>query len=324
MKFSKYPYFLVSSVLMAGCAAGSGGAATSPANTLTAIKVDATSLDAAAAFWANAPKTTVATKGVTKGAVDGATVTLQAAYDGTKIVIRAEWPDETDSWRRNTWSYDGAKWRKGGDEDRFGLAFPIKDNPEFAAKGCGVLCHNQDADETKWWMGTDSADVKLDLWHWKSAETNPVGQADDGSFNPRATITSTTGRVNDKLESGGPKANVTQDGKGPQSMSKNGLDAHFIIAGEDVPLDMNMIKKDAAIPGNVLSPFNGSRGDISAKGTYANGKWVVVLSRTLNTGHDDDTTFAPPKSVPFGMSVFDNAGDRDHTTAPDVLTLAWK
>ncbi len=316
------PILIASAIALSACAGAAPAA--SPPNTLTAVKVDAVSLDAAAAIWNNAPKTAVATKAAGKGAKPGPAVQLQAVYDGSNVAVRAEWADATDSWQRNVWTYDGTAWKRGGEQDRMSFAFPMSNNAEFASKGCGAICHNQDADEAKWWMGTDSADVKIDLWQWQSASTNPVNQADDAWWGPKPVITSTTGRRSDVADSGGSKANNAADGKGPAFMSKNGLTAHFLLAGEEVPLDMSKITSGAVIPGSILAPYKGSRGDVDAKGTYANGKWVVVFSRKLNTGRDDDVVLTPPKAVPFGVGVFDNSGDLEHEISQDVITLAWK
>ena len=85
------------------------------------------------------------------------------------------------------------------------LTFPMSNNADFASKGCTAICHNQDADDTKWWMGTDSADLSLDLWQWQSAATNPVGQATDQYFSAKANPTATTGRANDAID-GSPSA----------------------------------------------------------------------------------------------------------------------
>ena len=322
MKLSQMPFlFVAGSIMLAACASGP---ATSPPNTLTAVKVDAVSTDAAASIWANAPKTTTVTKAAKKGAADGSTVTLQAVYDGTSIAIRAEWADSTDSWQRNVWKYDGAAWKRGGDQDRFSMAFPMSNNAEFASKGCGAICHNQETDDTTWWMGTDNADTKIDLWQWQSAATNPVAYADDAWWGTKPTITSTTGRRSDANTGGGAKANNAADGKGPAFVNKSGLDAHYILAGEEVALDMSKIASGAVIPGSILAPYTGSRGDVAAKGVYADGKWVLVMVRKLNTGNEDDAVFTPSKPVPFGIGLFNNAGDIDHTISPDVLTLAWK
>jgi len=44
----------------------------------------------------------------------------------------------------------------------------------------------------------------------------------------------------------------------------------------------------------IVSKPVGSRGDIEASGAWANGKWVVVQRRLLNTGHDDEVDGQPP------------------------------
>lgn len=323
MNFKLISLMAAGALALTACGAASGPV-TSPPNTLTAVKVDAVSTDAAAAMWANAPKTSVTSKVPDKKAEVGATVTLQAVYDGKNIAIRAEWDDKTDSWQRNIWTYDGTAWKRAGEQDRLALAFPIGNNAEFASKGCGVICHNQDADEAKWWMGTDSADVRVDFWQWQGASTNPAGYADDSYFSAKATITSTTGRANDANTGGGPKTNAAADGKGPAFMNKSGVDAHYILAGEEVALDMAKVKAGSQIPSSILSKYAGSRGDITAKGKWANGKWVVVMVRALDTGNKDDAAFQPPKAVPFGLGVFDNSGDLEHAVSQDVLTLAWK
>jgi len=46
--------------------------------------------------------------------------------------------------------------------------------------------------------------------------------------------------------------------------------------------------------------------------------------RALDTGHDDDVVFTPPKPYPLGLSVTNNGGGLEHTNAPDVLTLEWQ
>lgn len=78
------------------------------------------------------------------------------------------------------------------------------------------------------------------------------------------------------------------------------------------------------VPGFVIEPAVGSRGDVTASGIHADGKWVVVLVRALDTSNGDDVTFSPPKAYPFGLAVTDDGGGTDHTVVPDVLTLEWQ
>lgn len=298
--------------------------ATKP-NTLTAIKVDTAPLDANAGVWANAPRLEMATKAAKEGNPDGPTVVLQAVYDNENIVFRAEWADPTESILKNAWAWDGTAFKKSGDEDRLMIAWPIGNNAEFASKGCGAACHNTDPDPEKWWMGSESADVRYDNWHWKSTRTNPAGYADDQWWNtledPNKPDSS---RRNDAKESGGYADNVNEDKTGPKFMSSKGVDVKFIFKGEEIELDTSKLSAGAVIPGYILSKAVGSRGDVEAAGTWADGKWVVVMKRALNTGHEDDAVFTPPKPLPFGLAVVDNGGGVDHAVAPDVLTLEWK
>jgi hypothetical protein len=314
-------------------AASSGSSETqsSASNEVKVVKVDSVALDPADASWANAPAVTVPTKSTEEGKPDGPDVTIQAAYDADNIAIRLEWADPTETIWANPWHWDGTAWKRGGDpmtghEDRMALLFPIENNPEFSSKGCAGACHNSDADVEKWWMGTASAGERLDLWQWKAAQTNPVGHADDYSITDALEdpedIESAT--YPDAFNSGGNMPNSNKDKNAPIYMNGKDVNSTFIITGEQVALDISKLVKDARIPANVLNFYDGSRADIRANGVWKDGKWSVVLVRALDTGNDDDTTFTPPKSYPFGVAVFDHLDLHEHTTTPDVLTLTWQ
>ncbi len=294
-------------------------------NTLTAIKVDAASTVADAAYWADAPALQVATVGATESAAAGPTVTLQAVYDANNFALRLEWVDTTESVLKNAWTWTDNAFGKSGEEDRVALLWPIGNNAEFATKGCSVACHNMAADESQWWMGSDSEDVRYDAWHWKAARTNPVGQADDKWWSVLADPTDVeSSRRSDAKESGGYSDNVNEAKDGPAFIHSQDLSNLYLLTGEEVAIDMAQLSDGAIVPGYVLAPFVGSRGDVAANGTWSDGKWVVVLLRPLDTGHDDDMVLTPPKAYPFGLSVFDNGGGNDHTVGPDVLTLEWQ
>jgi hypothetical protein len=320
-------------LLMAACvaapaAAPSGGAAAAPAakaNTLTAVKVDGVSADAAAAQWANAPLLTLETKTPEKESKAGPAVSVQAVYDDTAVAFRFEWADATESLMKNAWAWDGSKFTKSGDEDRVQLLWPIQNIADFASKGCAAACHNMDADQEKWWMGTDSPDLRYDLWHWKSARTGPVGQSDDQWVSDLADPTNVESpRRGDAKESGGYKDNLNEAKDGPAVMHTTDPAAKFIMAGEEAPVDTAALASGAIIPGFIITPAVGSRGDLTANATWKDGKWTVVIMRALDTAHDDDVVFTPPKLYPFGMAVTDNNGGNNHTIVPDVVTLEWQ
>ncbi len=323
--WSVVPIVATSVALLAACAApgGANPSAGGAATTLTVVKVDTTSMDSAAAVWANAPKIELATKAAEKDKPDGPKVTLQAVHDGKNIVFRAEWPDATQNDVRRSWLYDGKVFKRDQEQDRFALAFPIGNNAEFATKGCGAACHSNDPDKEKWHMGVDKKEQSLDMWHWTAAQSGPVDQADDAMITIQEPITA-TGRKSDANDGGGNKNNQDKENKAPAFMSSKGLDAKFIFASEEIPLDISKLQPNTRIPAYILAPYKGSRGDVAAKAVWANGKWVLVLSRALDTGHDDDTVLIPSKTIPFAMAVFDNSEDLEHTIVQNVLTLAWQ
>lgn len=309
---------------------GSGSAPAAPSNTITAVKVDAVAADAAAAYWADAPAVMVHTKATEKDKPDGPDVTIQAVYDDQNVAVRLEWADPTETILANPWTWDGSAWKRGGDpmtahEDRMSIIFPIENNPDFSSKGCAGACHNLDADPEKWWMGTDSADQHLDLWEWKAAQTNPLGLTDDYLASVQedpADIESATHP--DANTGGGNVSNVNQAKDGPAFMNGADVTASFIITGQQAEIDTSKLAPGAIIPANILRPWTGSRADVQASGVWKDGKWTVVLMRALDTGHEDDVVFSPPKAYPLGVALFDHLDLREHTITPDVLTLTWK
>jgi hypothetical protein len=305
--------------------AGSSDAPVAKTNTLTAIKADAVSLDPAAGYWANAPMLTLQTNSPVEKEKQGPAVSVQAVYDDTSIAMRFEWADASETLLKGAWTWDGTTFTKGGEEDRVQLFWPIGNNPEFSSKGCSGACHNMDPDKEKWWMGSENADLRYDLWHWKSARTNPAGQADDqwvGALKDPADVESS--RYGDEKASGGYKDNVNEAGDGPAFMHSSNLESQIIMAGEETAIDPTKLTNGMIVPGVLVSPAVGSRGDVNANGKWENGKWVVVLMRSLDTSHDDDVSLIPPKPYPFGLAVTDNGGGMSHTVAPDVLTLEWQ
>jgi len=326
----KYLFMIILCILLiAACSPADGGAdspaAESEPNTLTAIEVSEAALDASADFWSNAPKLDVPMLAAYEENPDGPTVTIQAVHDADHLTIRAEWADATESIWKNAWNWDGSEFSKSDDEDRLMFTWPIGNNAEFASKGCTVACHNMADDPREWWMGSDSEDVRYDAWQWKAARTNPAGYVDDKWWSVLEDAADTkSSRHSDVKESGGYANNRNEDRTGPLYVSSTGLDAKFILAGEEVDIDLDVLEAGAVIPGYILAPAIGSRGDVATIGQWADGKWIMVLQRALDTGNDGDTVFTPGKPLPFGMSVVDNGGGLEHAVAKEVLTLNWE
>ena len=49
---------------------------------------------------------------------------------------------------------------------------------------------------------------------------------------------------------------------------------------------------------------------------------MVMLSRKLDTGHEDDVVFNPKKKYSFALAVFDDSGS-DHSKATEPMTLIF-
>ena len=306
--------------------APAASSAETSANTLTAIKVPAVVSDTAASYWVDAPVLTVHTKASSEGQPDGADVNVQAVYDDQAIAMRLEWADTTKSDLNKAWVWDGSAFSRSPNlGDRMGVLFAMENNAEFAAKGCAAACHNSDQDVEKWWMGADSADLHYDLWQWTAATTNPVNQAQDQWLNVLDTPADSESATHPDDQTGGGSLSNTNEAKdGPAYVNGADLTSSFIITGQQAPIELSQLANGAAIPTSILAPWVGSRGDVTANGVWQDDKWVVVLVRTLDTGHEDDVVFTPPKSYPLGLAIFDHNDLVNHTTAPDVVTLEWK
>ena len=77
------------------------------------------------------------------------------------------------------------------------------------------------------------------------------------------------------------------------------------------------------VPGIIVSPIIGDRGDISAQARWDNGKWTLEWSRKLATGSQYDVQFSDlAKTYYFGVAVFENA-QVNHAWSPGVYTLKF-
>jgi ethylbenzene dehydrogenase len=119
---------------------------------------------------------------------------LRGGHDGEYLYLLFEWEDDNDSRDRQSWYYDGTKWRQENKyanhdndkfyEDKFGMMFPI-DNPEgFATGTCTVTCHGGLVDAeaghkaTRHYMKNEGE--LTDFWHWKRDRHALAEAADDG------------------------------------------------------------------------------------------------------------------------------------------------
>ena len=131
-----------------------------------------------------------------------------------------------------------------------------------------------------------------DLWFWKANRTNPASVADDKTHQLSAEKLPKSSKITSKS---GKKMYLIRKRDAGSSSYKGTALAEY--QGDQVP---NYITR----------PPSGSRGDVKAKGIWADGKWTIELSRALNTGNDDDVVFDPAQTLLFGVARYEIAGKK--------------
>jgi Ethylbenzene dehydrogenase len=258
-----------------------------------------------------------------KNLVGGSTeVSLRSLYDAEKVYFTAQWKVPAKGERRLPFQKqaDGS-WKqlvdpadKGGNdnvyyEDKLAMIWAIK-SPSFEKSGCFAGCHLG--------KGKPYGNMYLpagelaDIWYWKSIRTGSVGQIDDQYLNSTKydkEKSPDAGRKSDKKDSGGYNDNKLVNGK-PQWARKDNAPAppYFILESEKEPFDDSKYKPGDEVPGILVAPFTGDRGDIPAAATFDNGTWTLEWSRKLVTGSPTDVQFDDlSKKYAFGIAIFANA-----------------
>ena len=249
-------------------------------------------------------------------------VKLRALYDNDTAYFLAQWNDPTKSEQRAPFQKqaDGS-WKKlvdpndkGGDsnlyyEDKLALIWAIK-SPAIEQRGCFAGCH---PGETKPYGNKYlPAGETGDIWHWKLIRTGSVGQIDDQYLDDTKydkEKAPEAGRKSDKRDGGGYADNKLVDGK-PQWAKKGNTPAppYYILDSEKEPFDDSKYKAGDEVPGILVAPFTGDRGELPAQATWENGVWTLEWSRKLKTGSPTDVQFDDfSKKYAFGVAVFENA-----------------
>jgi len=280
--------------------------------------------------WEKARAVPVTVKGRDDLADAEEVVLTKALYTDDSIYFLFKWKDPTRSVTKEAWHFDGQKWTHlKGDEDRLALLFEITRINNFATKGCAVTCHSPaDAPREQWKLATRTTAEKGDLWHWKAARSDPYNYADDGWLTVAGKPSGAyreTGRNNDS-GSGGDLKNETPDGSRPLSMqnpAERPSVPGLLLSEEAVKItDYSVFKPGDIVPYRLPVKPSGSRFDVKALSRYGDGGWTVMLSRKLDTGHEEDVAFDPRKRYSFAMAVFDDSG-ADHSKATQTLTLEF-
>lgn len=280
--------------------------------------------------WQNSKPFQVHVQGRNNLAQSKGSVFIQSVYTDDSLYVRLQWDDPTRSITKQSWEFDGHKWRHlNGNEDRIALLFEITRIDKFASRGCAVTCHSPaDVSPEKWKLATRTPREKGDLWHWKAARSAPYHHADDAwltvAGNPTGSYRE-TGRRKD-AGMGGDVKNQTEEGTMPaymQDPARKSTSPGFLLFEEAVKIsDYTIFKSGDIIPFRLPVKPDGSRFDVKAQSRWEKGQWTVMLYRKLDTGHPDDVVFNPLKRYSFAVAVFDDSGaDHSKATKPMVLTF---
>jgi hypothetical protein len=281
--------------------------------------------------WRKAAASQLLVEGREKSAGSNGTVTTRALYTDDSLYFLFKWKDPTRSLTKQSWQFDGQNWHHlQGNEDRIALLFEITRINKFATRGCAVTCHSPaDVPRDKWKLATKTAVEKGDLWHWKAARSAPYNYADDAwltvAGNPTGSYRE-TGRRKD-TGAGGDLKNQTEDGSRPlymQDPTKASTVKGFLLLEEAIKIaDYAKFRTGDIIPYRLPIKPSGSRFDVKAISRHADGGWMVMLYRKLDTGHEDDVVFNPLKNYSFALAVFDDSGS-DHSKATEPMTLKFQ
>ncbi len=297
---------------------------------LISKKVTSAPADASSSQWNKAKEAKIIVVGA--GSVEGNIIPLKtkSVYTKDEIFFLFQWYDYNKSMDKNEWKFKGGKWNKTkANEDRLGVVWEVNRVDKFANKGCAVLCHNESKNDEEWYYATSSSSEKADLWHWKSVRSNPVGYTEDGFVIDNPSKEVEKGRKRDAgSKTTKAKSNRTKDKSGPaymQDPSKPASIPGSLLVAQAVEIKgSSTFKEGDEIPAYMLYPvWKGSFADIKTKGVWKDGKWTVMMSRKLKTGHDDDVQFNTRKKYPFGISVFDNSGGHSSYNS-EPLKLEFK
>lgn len=212
-------------------------------------------------------------------------VHLRAVVHGDVLHLLARWPDATGDVEHKVWTaMPGGKMVPGLErEDVFAVSFPI--SGEFTGDMLSPV-------ECVW-----------DVWHWKSARTDPAGYAMDKSH--RNSFTDPGGKRYQHAFEDGTRLHITR----PEDAGTS--------ATRTIPAPPG---GSGRTPQYAAQTPSGSAADVRAKGEWREGWWTVEFARKLATGNADDADLGPGRTR-FAVAILDRAEDEDHSTSK-VLELS--
>jgi len=272
--------------------------------------------------WGNAkPLGLKLTNGV--GFAAGTTqVEMRALHNDEFLYMRIQWDDVTYNRSYRPWVRTEKGWmhlNPGGsdekiyNEDKMAILFPIVENSDFERYGCSVFCHNSGKNRYGFHW-TPNEDI-VDVWHWKSVRTDPLGHVDDKYWQGKGALTADSdGRHGDPGESGYAN-NLVEDITNP-IMLPRGLDSIYmgalVLSRSDIYTreSAELTPVGRVVPGAIISETGGDRADIRCHSSFYEGRWTLRIMRKLDTGSPYDVVFRQGGNYHFAVAAFDHSSFR--------------
>src|SRR5256712_3465818 len=186
-------------------------------------------------------------------------ITLKSVFTREEVFFLVTFPKDVPSVTHKTWTWDPKEqvYGEGPDrEDVFLFKWSMSGNDERLDL-------------------RDPEPPRRDIWFLYARRTNPSGHPDD----KWQSVTTTPGRDAVKIQT-----------------SRNG--ALYLRRVADTGTAAWEEKFFFRYQGDKVEKYvpqqpQGSRADVRAKGTWANGQWTIEFARKRRTGHEDDVAFAP-------------------------------
>ena len=206
------------------------------------------------------------------------TVEVSAGHRDGYVFIAMRWPDDTQDTRHSPYVWNDERGRYVASdlkEDRVALQFAM------------------DGDYTPNWLSGN--EFVADMWHWKSARSNPLGLAHD-----KMTIV-TRNKMTRSFKA------IADDGK-PIYIRRPSDSGDKIYDTKRYGL-----KQSKSMPKYVMNyGAEGSVVDVKARSRWRDGFWYLELKRAMSTGHNDDVEFVSGTSVLGGLAVFNRSSNDNH------------
>jgi hypothetical protein len=168
------------------------------------------------------------------------------------------------------------------------------------------------------------AGVFLDMWHWRSVRSGPIGYSDDQHVLEYRNSDAGKSSVSTNWDGDAKQPRVMFDPAqtGIYALNWDKLmageytqeDVYYLYGGNSVPFDPNHAWKNGdVIPRRTLRTPEGGLADIEANGRLSNGAWQLEMRRAMDSADPTDHALAEGRLYNIGIAVHQGAtGSRWH------------